>query len=216
MDHKMKHVRERTLEELGDQVAAKNVYVGGGSAAAAAASLAAASAELVVSLSVRRSTPAEVATILREKEAQLIDLRSKLLASADDDEAALSELMRFYRSKDGEELEKLTAAARTSLEIGRLSSEIVAISSECVQYASRFTVSDLGTAAAIGEGAVTAALLTARINISLIRESETPPADLVSELVSEVAAIETRTSADAQRALQWTRRQIEPEEQDQA
>ena len=206
---------DRTISELGRQISARNIYVGGGSAAAAAAAIAAASAELVVTLSIRKSTPPEIKTFLREKKDRLVAVQARLLEAADDDEAALANLMSFYRTREGDEVETLAAAALPAIEIAELSSETVAIAADCVEHASRFTVSDLGTAAAIGHGATTAALLTAQINISLIRDLDVGPSDLSSDLEANVAAIEERTQIDADRALAWTRQQLAPEGQDQ-
>ena len=125
-------VRDRTVSDLSAQIAAKRIHVGGGSAAAAAASLAAASAELVVTLSIRKSTPEQTQARLERDSERLTRLRSALLDAADADELALGNLMQAYRSREADMGALLVAAAETALASARLAAEVVEIAARGV------------------------------------------------------------------------------------
>lgn len=181
---------DRSVELLGDQIAAKREHVGGGSAAAAAASLAAATAELVVSLSIRRSTPPALASDLQGKAERLGAIRQDLMLAGDNDERALDNLMLAYRSRSADQGPLLEAAARSTLDIAGLATQVVEISAAAVEHASRFTASDLGAAATIAHGAVLAALMTARVNVYLLEETEDSPADAIQKLRDEISRLE--------------------------
>lgn len=204
-------VGDRTLRRIGDEVAVPSVHLGGGAAAAASASLAAASAELVVSLSIRKKTPPDIRQSLARNRDRLQELRDELLKAADEDEAALDDLMDAYarRASETERLPLLERAAHTVLEITRKSAEVVEISAANVEHASRFTVSDLGAAAALAHGAVVAAALTVDVNLRLLAEGDADQAT-VDRLRAELETLEDKSKTTVDRAVARTKERLGP------
>lgn len=205
-----KQIRHRSLDEIGDQIASPELHVGGGSAAAAAASLAAATAELVVALTARRTSAAELGSTVHSDLDRLRSLRTELMAAGDQDEAALDRLMDSYKKKRGTRSELLVAAARTTLAIARMSAEVIQIAARQVPLASRFTASDLGAAAAIARGSATAGLLTARINIQLLEKDSGADHQTVDDLRATAADIDRVGREEYELALNATNRRIAP------
>ncbi len=200
----------RSVEELAAHIAAPRQHVGGGSAAAASGALAAACAELVVTLSIRRSTPADAAEQLRGWQSRLKELQAELLAAGDHDEAVLAELMAAYKARATDQEQHLTAAARSVLAIAALASEVGTIAAAAVDFASRFTVSDLGAAATIARGATQAGLMTAEINIQMLAELDNAPTSEVAELREAHCTIDERSQVAADRAIAGTRARLNP------
>lgn len=187
----------RSIEQLGHQIASPAIHAGGGSAAAAAASLAAATAELVVTLTLKRAPSGDVAQTADHDARRLKELRTALLDAGDADESALDRLMQTYRTKGASRSAEFVDAAGTSLAVAGLAQEVIEIAAREVPFASRFTASDLGAAASLAHGAATAALLTARINIQLlVREGQS--LDATRDELGERAAVIDRA---AQRAV---------------
>ncbi|CAN5482421.1 hypothetical protein BH23CHL2_BH23CHL2_19380 [soil metagenome] len=205
-----KQIRNRSLDELGDQIASPNLHVGGGTAAAAAASLAAAAAELVVALTARRASAAEHEATVRMDLDRLRSLREELTAAGDQDEAALDRLMDSYKKKLSSRSELLVGAARTTLDIAKKSTEVIQIAARQVPLASRFTASDLGASASIARGAATAGLLTAQINIQLLEKDSNAVHQIVEELRASAAEIDRIGREEYDLALNATYRRIAP------
>lgn len=204
---------ERSVKELGAQIVAKSEHVGGGSAAAASGSLAAATAQLVVALSIRRSTPAELADRLKATSDRLAGIRTELMDAGDADEQVLDALMAAYRARGEDQEIQLEAAAQSTLRIAALALEVVEIAAGMVEFASRFTASDLGAAASIAHGAVDAACMTARINIIMMEDLEDGNARTISELRSELERIEKTSSEMVEIARTRTRQRLEKRRQ---
>jgi len=207
-------MRDRSLAILGDQIADSSIHVGGGSAAAAAASLAAASADLVITLSNRKSTPTSVSLKLAADHERLSALRGELLSAGGVDEDVLDELMHSYRKRSDDQADRLVAAAESSLVIARLAAEIVDIARANLDHASRFTVSDLGTAATLAASATEAALLNATINVTMLEESSVAPGIDIVQLRREIEHIQTRVGASAPSVLAAVWSRIDPTNQD--
>ena len=203
-------LKGRSLNQLGEQISSPDVHAGGGSAAAASASLAAATAELVVILTAKRQSTAEIVTAIEQDSRRLKELRGELLEAGDADEAALDRLMHAYRAKGASQGDQLVEAAETSLAIAGLALEVIEIAAREVPLASRFTASDLGAAAALAQGAATAALLTAGINIQLLVREGPGFDESRDRLGKRAAAIEEAATEAAQIALSTTRERIGP------
>ena len=78
-----------------------------------------------------------------------------------------------------------------------------------VSRASRFTVSDLGAAAALARGAAIASLLTARVNVALLREE----ADMVliaTDLAARIDALATLIDDRCEEIIRQTTARIDP------
>lgn len=201
----------RPIGALLAQIADPGQHVGGGTAAAVAAALAGASAALVANLSAGRKSNREHADQIRADIDRLDELQSELLVAARDDEAALSTLLDLYKVRDTPESEMIAAlerAAQTSITIARAAAEVCDIAWRQAPIASRFTISDLGAAAVIAQGAAVAAVLTAETNAVLLRKYESVDPGALKSLVDTINTLEKRATDAAQSTLELTRKRI--------
>lgn len=162
--------------EFNRRIADPDVFCGGGSVAALACAGAAASALLVFRLSHRRKSNAS----RRDEIAQAIEATERLIegfyAAADTDIASLQALLDAQRAAkvtgDRESYYlALERAALAPIQIAEGVEELLQIIVPHLPIATRFTISDLGAAATIAEGAARGALLTAEVNIALLRDA---------------------------------------------
>ncbi len=162
--------------EFNRRIADPDVFCGGGSVAALACAGAAASALLVFRLSHRRKSNAS----RRDEIAQAIEATERLIegfyAAADTDIASLQALLDAQRAAkvtgDRESYYlALERAALAPIQIAEGVEELLQIIVPHLPVATRFTISDLGAAATIAEGAARGALLTAEVNIALLRDA---------------------------------------------
>jgi formiminotetrahydrofolate cyclodeaminase len=130
-------------------------------------------------------------------------------AAADEDIAILDELLvahRAARSGQGQEgyLAALARAADSPLRMGEQIAALLDTIAGQVPISTRFTVSDLGAAAVLAEGACRAALLTAEVNIALLAGTEGADpevadvldrrrAAIIADVVDKAEAIESET-----------------------
>jgi formiminotetrahydrofolate cyclodeaminase len=98
----------------------------------------------------------------------------------------------------------LGRAADSSIAIARAATEVVEIAARQAPFASRFTVSDVGAAAAIARGAAQAALLTARTNIGMIARNPAATGEQVESLAVACRELDERSAAAAGEALRLT------------
>lgn len=197
------HVAELTAREFNRRIADPDVFCGGGSAAALACAGAAASALLVFRLSFRRKSNVarrdEIGIGIETIE-QLID---DFYAAADADIAALQALLAAQRAAratgdNDQYIAALEHAAITPIRIAEQVGELLAVIVPHLPIASRFTISDLGAAATIAEGAARGALLTAEVNIGLLEENPAS-AEIAARLQHRWdAALEQSTSRTAE------------------
>ncbi|MEZ4523731.1 MAG: cyclodeaminase/cyclohydrolase family protein [Thermomicrobiales bacterium] len=200
-------VKARRIEAYAAQIASPDEHVGGASAAATAAAIAASTAELVVFLSVRgnrSAAPDSTQSALDE----LQTARAALLEAADRDEQVLETLMNAYKRKGDNLQELLSEAAETTLRIAELAGRVTKIAAAEVGHASRFTASDLGAAAALASGAVTAALLTCRINIAMLQRSDEDSKRKADTLDQRAMEIERSSAQATEIALRLTAERI--------
>jgi formiminotetrahydrofolate cyclodeaminase len=144
---------------------------------------------------------------------RLQTLQHQLLDAGGEDERALSQLMKLYSARsvgDRAELQAaLQAAAESSIEIARLAGEVCSIADSQIPHASRFTVSDLGASSALARGAVTAALLTAEVNVALLRDLATEDDSITERLRKSIADIDASVATTAQHAVAGALQRIE-------
>jgi formiminotetrahydrofolate cyclodeaminase len=170
---------DNTIASFHASIADPDVFCGGGSVAAFTAAGGAATALLVMRLDLKRrvnqADHGQIEASIVRTEALIEQLHG--LAKADID--ALDVLLDAQRGlKSGGDaarqrfLSALTAAAESPLEIGAASLELLEMIDDELARAGRFTISDLGAAATLIEGACRAAFLTAEVNIALVREAE--------------------------------------------
>ena len=190
-------VADQSARDFFNQIADPEVFSGGGSVAALAAAGAGATALLVMRLNLKRRSNAgirdDIERAIDETEAAIESFH----AAADEDIAILGELLLAQRSlKAGGDradyLAALTKAADSPLRMGeQIAALLDAIASQ-LSITTRFTVSDLGAAAVLAEGACRAALLTAEVNIALLGETEGVDLENVKGLDDRRAAVRTR------------------------
>ncbi len=189
------------------QVASTDYNSGGGVIAGTTLAGAAASAELVLRLAVRRKSLAdhrqEIATLLDNVERH----RHSFEGAADRDVAAFSELVATQREakavkpNDPEQAQSMlqrsyVRAAEAPLELSREALTFMQCIESGLEFASRFTISDLGAAAALARGAIEAALLTVDANLAYVEDEQ------AASLRQEVANIRRSAAEIAERVLE--------------
>jgi len=158
-------------------IADPDVFCGGGSVAAIAAAGAASTALLVMRIDQNRRVNQPEREQIAASISRTETIINRLYDLADSDIATLDVLLAAQRNlKAGEHGGQeryetaLGDAARSPLAIGDASLELLRLIEAELPRAARFTVSDLGAAAVLMEGACRAAFLTAEVNIVLLRE----------------------------------------------
>lgn len=191
-------------------IADPEVFSGGGSVAAIAGAGAAATALLVMRLNVRRKANAARRDAIQAAVERTESIARELYAAADADIATLDRLLEAQRELKAGGAEQhyvaaLEAAARSPLVVGELLHELLAIVDEQLAIATRFTVSDLGAAAVLAGGACRAALLTAEVNIALLRERPSADGERIDAIEQRRATILREVIASAERIEQKSR-----------
>lgn len=173
------------MNVIAEQIADPDLHVGGGAMTGVTLAGAAASAELVVRFAVRRKANAAHRSEIEEILRGIVELRPRFLAGADEDLDALTHLLAAQqgvkqatnpveRDQATERLHQATVqAAAIPIELASQALTLLRLVERALPFATRFTISDLGVAAALANGAISAALLTSDINIALLGESST-------------------------------------------
>jgi formiminotetrahydrofolate cyclodeaminase len=200
---------DQSLRDLVRQVADPAQNAGGGVVVGMTLAGAAASAELVLRLAVKRKSLAdrrdEIARLLE----QVAEARRTFEGAADEDKAAFEELVSVQRrvtqmpEGDADEAQKLlntayVRAASSPLALARAALELMRNAEAGLQFASRFTVSDIGAAAALAHGALEAALLTVSANLAYVDEATAAATEAeMREIRTDAAAITARVLREA-------------------
>jgi len=163
-----------------EMVSDPDVFVGGGSVAAVTGAAAGSTALLVMRLNARRSSLIQQRPAIERAIHETQRIITACEEAADEDIRILDDLLLAHRSEraTGDRTgytDALTAAAESTLHISELLEELLGVIDGQVELSSRFTVSDVGAAAVLAEGACRAALLTAEVNVALLLERA--PAD---------------------------------------
>lgn len=164
-----------TIEGFNSKVANPAFFCGGGSVAALTGSNAAALTLLVMQLNARRKRNRDHAREIAGQIRIVESIRDQLYAAADHDLVILDALLHAQREmkQAGNRCEYQTAllsAARSPYQICELCLALLRIIETQLPIASRFTVSDLGAAAALLVGAIEGAILTTDVNVALLRD----------------------------------------------
>ncbi len=187
-----------SMTGIARQIADPELPVGGGAMAGITLAGAAASAELVIRLAIRRKANVAHRAEIEEILQGIVDLRPRFLAGADEDLDALTRLLAAQRAvkqaatpeerdQARDHLQQVTVqAAEIPIALASSALTLLRLVERALPFATRFTISDLGVAAALANGAISAALLTSDINIALLDESPT-----AQELRSAADAIRT-------------------------
>lgn len=169
---------DQTMRWIAANVADPEHHSGGAVAAALALAAAAASAELVLRLAMRRKANAGRLPVLQADTARLAQLRDDFMAGADHDLATFEQVFRAQRArKDGEPgaaerlRQALLTAAGSPLALAEQGLELIQIVARQLPVGTRFTISDLGAAAALARGAIDASYLTVLANLATTGEA---------------------------------------------
>ena len=186
---------------------------GGGVAAGLTLAAAAASAELVMTLASRKKSlepqRPQIQSLLESIQAHRISFED----AADRDVRAFSQLVstqrsaREIRDSDPAAAQKLlqssyVQAAMTPFEISTEALEFIRDVESGLPFASRFTISDLGAAAALARGAIEAALLTVDANLAYVDDDAAEP------LKQQAVSIHDQAEAIARRVVERARTAI--------
>lgn len=185
------------------RIADPEVFCGGGSVAAVTAAGAAATALLVMRLNAKRRSNASVRDVIELAIADTERAVDAFGAAADEDIAILDDLLtaqQATRSGHGhaDYLAALARAAESPLRIAERVVELLDAIAGQLSISTRFTVSDLGAAAVLAEGACRAAFLTAEVNIALLAEADGADPEIAR-------ALETRRAETSERVSERTR-----------
>ena len=188
-----------------DRLADGTPTPGGGSAAAYAGAMAAALVGMVARLTEGKKKFAEVEARMREIASQSDHLRGRMELAVASDAKAFDEVMDALRMPKGSEAEQrargeaLEAAMRRAGEVplGVAQDSITALelAAEVAEAGNPSAASDAGSAGALAQAALTAAVMNVRVNASGLRDK-----GLAAGWREIVARLETR-AAEAQKRL---------------
>ena len=184
-------VADGSVRQFLDAIADPDVFSGGGSVAAVAGAGAAATALLVLRLNANRKRNAPHLNQIDDGIERLTALVDHLLKAADEDIATLQRLLEGQRisratGEARQYADVLQEAAASPVAIAESIGDLLTVVVSQLQITTRFTVSDLGAAAVLAEGAARAALLTSEVNIALLRDLPEPPVEAIQALESRL------------------------------
>ena len=168
------------VEPFVEQLAAPTATPGGGSASAAAAAMAAGLAVMVASMSRGKKAYAQYEGQLSAAIASLTPLREELKAAVDADAASYDSVMKAYKAartaadgKSGEALVEAALKSATAVPLGvaEKAYEIAQIVKLLEPITNPNMKSDLTTAQALAQAAITGALANVEINLSSLKDS---------------------------------------------
>jgi len=155
---------------------------GGGSVSAMVASLGVAMTAMVCNLTVGKEKFKDVEPQAREVLEEANALITKLEELVDEDMAAFEGFMKVFRMPKNTEEEKakraemmqkaLKKATDTPMEIARTCLRALEITDKLSGIGNKMAISDAGVAAYVAEAALNAVLLSADINIPMIKDKE--------------------------------------------
>ncbi len=176
-----------------DRLGAATPTPGGGSASAAAAAMAAGLAAMVASLSRSKKAYAQHAPQLDEAATRLALLDEELKSAIDADAEAYNAVMRAYKAaKESAEgnraiVAALREAATVPLRVAERGVEIVRIAASLQPITSPMMSSDLVTAIALAQAALTGALANVEVNLDSLKP-ESPDDEEFVRLTRQRAA----------------------------
>ncbi len=166
------------IEPFIEQLAAPTATPGGGSAAAAAAAMAAGLVQMVATMSRGKKAYAQYESQLSPAIARMGTLREELKAAIDADAAAFTSVMNAYKqSKTADESSAsamidgaLQQATAIPLGVAEKAHEVARIAQSLGPITNPNMKSDLITAGALAQAAVTGALANVEINLSAMKD----------------------------------------------
>ena len=200
---------KETVEALNQKVADPSFFCGGGSVAAITASSSAALTLLVMRLNARRKANREHKAEIELQIEEIEALQQRFYTAADSDLDVLDDLLQAQRhAKETDDRQTyqsaLLAAAKSPYEICRHCFRLLELIQAQLPIASRFTVSDLGAAAALAMGAIQGAILTTDVNVALLRDEEGVDAVQIDHIESDSIELVRSASEIAERIATQT------------
>jgi glutamate formiminotransferase len=165
------------VEPFVEQLAAPTATPGGGSAAAASGAMAAGLATMVASMSRGKKAYLQYERELSEAIARLAPLREELKAAIDADAESFNVVMKAYKqakeSTDGDKGIEAALKQATSVPLGvaEKAREVAAIAEKLGAISNPNMKSDLTTAKALAQAAITGALANVEINLESIKDA---------------------------------------------
>jgi glutamate formiminotransferase len=165
------------VEPFVEQLAAPTATPGGGSAAAASGAMAAGLAGMVAAMSRGKKAYLPYERELSEALARLAQLREELKAAIDADAESFNVVMKAYKaakeSADGEKMIESALKQATSVPLGvaEKAREVAGIAEKLGAITSPNMKSDLTTAKALAQAAITGALANVEINLESIKDA---------------------------------------------
>jgi glutamate formiminotransferase len=169
------------VEPFVEQLAAPTATPGGGSASAAAAAMAAALASMVASMSRGKKAYLQYESQLSEAIARLTPLREELKAAVDADAESYNSVMKAYKQARTSANEKsakaeamieaaLKEATAVPLSVAEKAHEVAQITKSLEPITNPNMKSDLTTASALANAAITGALANVEINLASLKD----------------------------------------------
>jgi Methenyl tetrahydrofolate cyclohydrolase len=197
-------MRDQTISDFLDQLAAKVPAPGGGASAALHAGQAAALLGMVARYSSGEKYRAHAATIDRVRDAADL-LRDRALQLAEDDAAAFTAVTDAYKLPRTSDVEKqtrsaaiasaLAGAARPPADTIAAASRLVALAEELLPVGNRNVISDVAAATEAARAALTTGRVNVEINLGGITDEKAR---------AELAAVLAGVDAQVARAEQVT------------
>jgi glutamate formiminotransferase / formiminotetrahydrofolate cyclodeaminase len=183
------------IEPFIEQLAAPTATPGGGSAAAASGAMAAGLAAMVAGMSRGKKAYVQYESQLSEALARLAQLREEMKTAIDADAASYNEVRTAYKAKkDSSDGGKLIAAAlrgatSVPLRVAERAVEVRKIAEHLKPITNPHMTSDLMTALALADAAVTGALANVAINLDSLAQESAEDAGFIAEMRNKVVAL---------------------------
>jgi formiminotetrahydrofolate cyclodeaminase len=199
---------ELTVRDLTERLASHAPTPGGGSASALGGSLAAALVEMVCELTVGRPEYEAVDPVARQIGSAAGELRTALLAAAEEDAVAydaVAAARRLPRETDEEREarkaaigEASVAATEVPLRVARLAMDVLDLAARMAPIGNRNAISDAGVAAVFAAAAARGAAFNVAINLPSLPADHALRVDggrRLAEMEAQVAERETEALA---------------------
>ncbi len=183
------------VEPFVEQLAAPTATPGGGSASAAAAAMAAGLGQMVASMSRGKKAYLQHTEALNQAIGRLATLREELKAAIDADADSYNTVMKAYKAAreapDGTKLINSALQQATSVPLGvaERAAEIAQIVTALVPITNPNMSSDLTTAAALAQAAVTGGLANVEINLESLKPETADEEAFMSNVRERVNAM---------------------------
>jgi formiminotetrahydrofolate cyclodeaminase len=165
----------KSLKEFNELLASKQPVPGGGGASALAGGLAAGLAQMVANLTVGKKKYAQSEEQMKQLLSQAASLQQELLDGIQKDADAFYPLSQAYGLSKDDPLREVTMesclkkAAMVPFELLHSCAKVLDVLEEMLPISSTLAVSDIGTAAALAQGALNGSAINVLVNTKLMK-----------------------------------------------